>query len=119
MNSLPYTVDTPAEALSIHQRAQQVINERKKKILCSVTVSEFTELLEQVNRQDQEQAAIQKRLNQYELDNQHEQGRFLNSFVRNTYKFFGRFPKLESRLSRITHKSWSAYEGIKAGRKAN
>lgn len=109
MNSIPYTADAPAGALDFHQRAQKLINERKKNILCSVTVSELADLLDR-------EKVIQENLNRLELEQEHEQQRFLNSITRKTYQFFGRFPRLERRLSKLSHQAWTIYKGFKANR---
>ena len=120
LNSIPYTADAPPSAFASHARAQQIINEKKKNLQCAVSVGELVDLLnkldEQERERERERAVTEARLLQYKLDKQSEERRFLNTLTRKTYQFFGRFPKLEAKLSNATHAGWRAYKGIRAKR---
>lgn len=116
LNSIPYTVEAPPEAFTSHLRAQQVISERKKNIQCGVTVSELAELLQKLRELEGEKTAHEGQQLTYELEKRSEQSRFLNTLTRKTYQFFGRFPKLERKLSIVIHRAWTAHKSIKAKR---
>lgn len=114
LNSIPYTADAPPEALTTHVRAQQLINERKKQIMCSLPISEVVELQQSLVRYEQEKAALQEQIARYEQERLFEQSRFLNTLTRKIYAFWGRYPRLEMRLSKLTHSGWRAYKRSKA-----
>jgi glycosyltransferase involved in cell wall biosynthesis len=121
LNSIPYDSHAPVESHTFHRRAQQLIQERKQKILCTIPISELVELdsslttsRQQITTLQQQIEALQEQLARYEQEKLHEQGRFLNTLTRKIYNFFGRFPGLEKRLSRLTHSGWKKYKGIKS-----
>jgi glycosyltransferase involved in cell wall biosynthesis len=121
LNSIPYDPDAPAENHTFHRRAQQLIQERKQQILCSIPISELVELdaslttsRQRIEALQGQIAALEEQRAKYEQEKLHEQGRLLNTLTRKSYNFFGRFPGLEKRLSRVTHSLWKKYKAIKS-----
>lgn len=124
LNSLPYAADASQEARTSHLSAQQIINERKKNLQCTLTVSEVVELLENINELQVTISAREEQLRQRAAEGEYLQWRLvvmeeerkqrlLLRLVYRTYNFFSRFPRLESFLSALTHGVWQKYRKLK------
>ncbi len=110
LNSLPYDANAPLESHASHTRAQRLIAERKKNLICSLPVGEIAVWQEQIAALQQQVAILQQQLVKSDQERLHEQGRFLNTATRKIYTYFGRFPHLESRISRSVHSGWALYK---------
>ena len=117
LNSIPYATDAAQEARDSHLRAQQLINERKKRLQCTLTVSEVVELLQKViDREEQlHQRIAESEYLQWKLavTEEEKKKRFLLRLVYRIYNLFGRFPRLERFLSNLTHGIWQRYRKVK------
>lgn len=107
LNSLPYDANAPLESHVSHTRAQQLITERKKTLICSLPIGELVDMECRLIDFQQQIAVLKQQI-------AHEQDRFLNSATRKIYSFFGRFPNVESRISRSVHSGWALYRRVKA-----
>lgn len=116
-NSLPYDAAAPQSARDTHLRAQQLINERKKTLLCAVPASQLVELQQQIFQKEEEAHHLRletQHLRQRLAAFEHERrSRFLLRVVWKVYEFFGRHPAVELRLSGATHYAWGKYKKLK------
>jgi glycosyltransferase involved in cell wall biosynthesis len=117
LNSLPYDLNASPESHAAHLRAQQLINERKQTLICSLPVSELVELQqkliaweEQIRQKTAEVEHLQWRLT---MSEEEKKQRFLLRVAFRIYGFFGRYPHLEQRLSHLTHTTWRNYRKLK------
>ena len=117
-NSIPYSADAPPEAFAFHTRAQELIKERKKSIICTVPLNDLIELQEALIKYEPAQPAAQVQSSVEPQDAQLFQ-KFLNTVGHNIYAFFRRHPRVEKRLSNITHSGWRAFKKIRSPRSGN
>jgi glycosyltransferase involved in cell wall biosynthesis len=118
LNSIPYATNAPQESHASHLRAQQLINERKKRLQCMLPVSEFVEMLQRDIERDEQlrQKTAESEYLQWKLRVLEEEAkrRLLIRLAYRIYAFFGRFPRLEKFLSNQTHGFWQRYRKIKS-----
>lgn len=107
LNSLPYVASASPESHLSHRRAQQLINERKEKLVCYISARELVDM-EAAYRQTI--VSLEGQVAQEAQHRIHEQNRFLNTLARKVYTFFGRFPRLERQISNYVHSGWRAYK---------
>lgn len=121
-NSIPYTADAPTEAFIKHAHARNLIDERKKRLLCTVSLTDLIELQETLIEQETQQITTAQSqstdgINQLiEIDESRVFKKFLDSFGDKVYTFFGNYPSLERRLSSVAHYGWRAHKKRKATR---
>lgn len=118
LNTLPYDPNAPEESRTSHAHAQKLINERKKTLVCSLPVSELVEkeerwrqLSAEVDHLRAELDHLRWRLNVLEEEKRR---RFLLRVVYRVYEFFGRHPRLERRLSGLTHGAWGRWRKLRS-----
>ena len=113
-NSIPYTSDAPTESFTKHAQARELIDERKKSLLCSVPLTELVELQEMLLKQEQQQlTTIQSTVGidqAGEIAESKVFKRVLDSAGDQVYAFFEGYPRLERHLSNIAHYVWRAYK---------
>jgi len=102
ISAIPYSPDAPAEVVAAYQQSHREIEERKKRIICSIPIREVVELQQEALRHAAEATLLRAQLEEYEGP----QSRFLYTIARKIYEFFSRFPGLEKLLSRFTHRLW-------------
>ena len=105
-NSIPYDPNAPESARSSHLRAQRLIGERKRTLLCSVPASELAELQQRLAERAEENEYLRWRLN---VSEEEKKQRLLLRAAYRVYEFFGRRPRLEKFLSDSTHRAWAAH----------
>ncbi len=99
-NSLPYYDESTKEQIAKHERAFQMIEDRKKTLSCLITVPELIKIGEQ-------EAKIQElRKKKLTPDNPKIIRKLLLSLGDNIYDFFEKHPTLEKRMSNVVHTSW-------------
>ena len=107
-NSIPFGDDAPPETLAFYLRARQLIKERKKSIVCTVSLSDLVELQESLTEVKSDEPQESQLFQQ-----------FLDTIGHNVYAFFRRHPRVEKSLSNITHSGWRAYRRIRPPRSGN
>jgi glycosyltransferase involved in cell wall biosynthesis len=105
-NSIPYTSDATQEQIAKHQRAFQLIEERKKNILCLIPLQDLIEIRKQEMQIEEIQAPLP--------ENPKIVQKVLVEFSDKIYSFFRRHPKMEKRLSNSVHYLWNAYQRKKS-----
>ena len=117
LNSIPYAADAAQEVRTSLLHAQQLINERKKRLQCSLPVSEVVELLQKVIEREEQlrQKTAESEYLQWKLVVMEEEKRkrLLVRLVYRIYNFFSRAPRLERFLSNAAHGIWQIYRRVK------
>jgi glycosyltransferase involved in cell wall biosynthesis len=99
-NSLPYYDEASTEQIKKHERAFQMIEDRKKSLACLITVPELIKIGEE------EAKVFEIRMHKPVADNPKLIKKALMSLGDNIYDFFEKYPTIEKRLSDIVHLSW-------------
>lgn len=110
LNSIPYDAAAPQSAHDKHLRAQKLIEERKKALKCAVPVPELLELHARLAEREARLGVLEQAVAGYEREKRE---RFLLRLAWKVYEFFGRHPRLEGRLSALTHSAWKRYKRMK------
>ncbi len=111
-NSIPYTAGAPTEAFTKHAHARELIDERKKGLLCTVPLTELVELQEMLIKQEQQQlTTTQSHLvvgndQVVETDESKVFKKLLDSVGDKVYTFFERYPRVERHFSNVAHYAW-------------
>ncbi len=115
-NSIPYRyiegADNSPEAVAAYERyrrAGNIINERKKKLVCLMPVSELIELKDRA-------VALQYQNEQLSRENARLSGEYeevLHVIARKTRFVIRKHPWLHERLGHIVHRGWQAYRKVK------
>jgi glycosyltransferase involved in cell wall biosynthesis len=114
-NSIPYSPDAPPEAFAFQLRAQELIKERKKSLICAVPLNDLVELQEALIKHEPPAQPEPQSQSGEPQESQLFQ-KFLDTVGNNIYAFFRRHPRVEKRLSNITHSGWRAYKRIRSPR---
>lgn len=102
-NSLPYTEDATQEKIDKYRRAFDLINQRKKSLLCRIPLTDLIEIM------DRETPV--KAFSTSEEENPQVIRRILVGWIDNLYSFLHTYPKLEIRLSKTVHYGWRILRG--------
>jgi glycosyltransferase involved in cell wall biosynthesis len=105
-NSLPYTIDATQEQIVKHQRAYQLIEEKKKNLLCLVPLQDLIIIREQETQQETRVEEFQTPLS----ENPQIVRKILVLLGDKIYYFFKGFPRVEKQLSNIVHYGWKIYQ---------
>jgi glycosyltransferase involved in cell wall biosynthesis len=104
-NSIPYNDAAPPNVVTAYKRALRSINEKKKSLCFTVSISELAEFLEHAPRCEQQPAQPPAR--------PPENDRVLRTILNEIYLFFSHHPEWEARLTKIVHGLWDLYGKIK------
>jgi glycosyltransferase involved in cell wall biosynthesis len=121
-NSIPYTTAAPTEAYTKHAHARELIEQRKNNLLCTVPLKDLTGMQETLIRQEPQQLVTTQSHLTAGIDEltENEESRvfkkFLDSVGDKVYTFFERHPRIERKLSDITHYGWRTYNKRKTMR---
>ena len=102
VNSIPYTANATSEQILKYQRAFQLIEERKKKILCLVPLPDLIAIGVQPEQPKPEEIVVS--------ENSRILQKVLISFGDKIYDFFHNYPRLEKRLSNFANYWWKVYK---------
>jgi len=116
-NTIPYNPDAPPEVMAAYRQAHREIEERKRRISCTLPISEVAESqyallkfrqdldaqLHQLLERDRVINSLRLQLARLHEERLHEQSKVLIAAARKIYSFFGRYPRLEMWLSRLVH----------------
>lgn len=101
-NSIPYTADATQEQIAKHQRAYQLIEERKKNLLCLVPLQDLIIIHQKETQIEEFQAPLSV--------NPQIVQKVLASLGDKLYLFFKAYPRTEKQLSKIVHYLWNIYQ---------
>jgi glycosyltransferase involved in cell wall biosynthesis len=105
-NSLPYTSDATQEQIAKHQRAYQLIEEKKKNLLCLIPLQDLIEIRKQETQQETRIEEFQAPFS----ENPQIFRKILVLLGDNVYHFFKAYPQVEKRLSKVVHYGWKIYQ---------
>jgi hypothetical protein len=105
-NSLPYTIDATQEQIAKHQRAYQLIEEKKKNLLCLIPLQDLIDIRQQETHQEIRIEEFQTPLS----ENPQVVRKVLVSLGDKIYCFFKDYPRVEKQLSNVVHYGWKIYQ---------
>jgi len=105
-NSLPYTIEATQEQIAKHQRAFQLIEEKKKNLLCLIPLQDLIE----IRQQETQPETIMEESQIPSSENPQIVRKVLVLLGDNFYQFFKGYPRVEKRLSKIVHYGWNIYQ---------